>query len=142
MIAIDIRCSQGHLFEGWFDNLEAFEEQKEKKLVACPYCDDTSVSRVLSPVAVKKSRNKRETPVPVNIDYQKLAKEVVDYIHENFEDVGPGFTAEALKIHYGVTEKKNIRGSATEEEEKTLKDEGVDFFKIPFQKKDDEEKKN
>ena len=142
MIAIDIRCSQGHLFEGWFDNLEAFEEQKEKKLVACPYCDDTSVSRVLSPVAVKKSRNKRETPVPVNIDYQKLAKEVVDYIHENFEDVGPGFTAEALKIHYGVTEKKNIRGSATEEEEKTLKDEGVEFLKVPVQKKDDEEKKN
>jgi hypothetical protein len=142
MIAIDIKCSQGHLFEGWFDNLDAFEDQKKKKFVACPYCDDTSVTRVLSPVAVKKSRSERKEQLPVNIDYQKLAKEVVDYIHENFEDVGPRFAAEALKIHYGVTEKKNIRGSATQEEEKTLKDEGIEFFKVPFPKKDDEEKKN
>ena len=142
MIAIDIQCSQGHLFEGWFDNLDAFEAQKNKKLVACPYCEDTSVMRVLSPVAVKKSRNRNEEPLQVNIDYQKLAKEVVDYIHENFEDVGPRFASEALKIHYGVSEKKNIRGSATRDEEKTLKDEGVEFFKLPFTKKDDEEKKN
>jgi hypothetical protein len=28
------------------------------------------------------------------------------------------------------------------EEEKTLKDEGVEFFKIPYPKKGDEEKKN
>ena len=142
MIAIDIQCSQGHMFEGWFDNLDAFEEQKKKKFIACPYCDDTSVTRILSPVTVKKSRSEGKLPIPANIDYQRLAKEVVDYINDNFEDVGSRFAVEALKIHYGVTEKKNIRGSATEEEEKTLKEEGVEFFKVPLPKKDDKGKKN
>jgi hypothetical protein len=142
MIAIDIECSRGHRFEGWFDNLGAFETQNKKKLVACPYCEDTSVVRVLSPVAVKKSSRDNERQLPENIDYHRLAKEVVEYIQESFEDVGPNFTAEALKIHYGVTEKKNIRGSATEEEEKTLKEEGVEFFKIPVPKKDIDGKKN
>ena len=142
MIAIDIQCSQGHMFEGWFDNLDAFEEQKKKKFIACPYCDDTSVTRILSPVTVKKSRSEGKLPIPSNIDYQRLAKEVVDYINDNFEDVGSRFAVEALKIHYGVTEKKNIRGSATEEEEKTLKEEGVEFFKVPLPKKDDKGKNN
>jgi hypothetical protein len=31
------------------------------------------------------------------------------YIEENFEEVGTHFTKEALKIHYGVPDKRNIR---------------------------------
>ncbi|MCP4682930.1 MAG: DUF1178 family protein, partial [Desulfobacterales bacterium] len=26
MIAFDMECSQGHIFEGWFDSHESFEE--------------------------------------------------------------------------------------------------------------------
>ncbi len=139
MIVFDLECCHGHGFEAWFDSNEAFEEQHRQGLVTCPICGDTDVRRVLSPVAVKKS-------VPVErqvdarseaIDYRKLAREVVRYVQENFEDVGPKFAAEALKMHYGVSEPRNIRGSATEEEEKILKDEGIDFFKIPFPKKTD-----
>jgi len=46
--------------------------------------------------------------------------------------VGCKFTTEALKMHYGVSELKNIRGTSTEKEEKILKDEGINFFKIPM----------
>ena len=42
---------------------------------------------------------------------------------------------EVLKIHYGVTENRNIRGVATSEEEKTLKEEGISFIKIPVPEK-------
>ena len=55
MIAFDMECSQGHLFEGWFDSNESFEEQNGRGLVCCPYCDDTNIRKVMSPVAVKKS---------------------------------------------------------------------------------------
>ena len=140
MIAFDMECSQGHVFEGWFDNSEAFEEQNASGLVSCPYCDDPNIRKVISPVAVKKSSQDIQ-PAPESVDYQRLAKEVVDYITKNSEDVGAQFAAEALKIHYGVEEKRNIRGSATQEEEKTLKEEGVEFFKIPMPKIE-EEKKN
>jgi len=30
-----------------------------------------------------------------------------------------------------VTEPRNIRGTSTQEEEKTLKEEGIEFIKIP-----------
>ncbi len=140
MIAFDIECSQGHIFEGWFNNTQSFEEQNTKKLVSCPYCNDTNIRKIISPVAMKTSSlaDKREAVTP--IDYGRLAKEVVEYINKNFEDLGPDFTKEALKIHYGVAEKRNIKGSATANEEKTLEDEGIQFFKIPIPKVDDDKK--
>jgi hypothetical protein len=137
MIVFDMECPQGHVFEGWFDSHESFEEQNVRDLVLCPYCDDSDIKKVMSPVAVKKSQ-----PVALTgqetIDYQRLAKEVVEYVKNNSEDVGAQFAAEALKIHYGVGEKRSIRGSATADEEKTLKEEGVDFVKVPFPVTDDD----
>ena len=137
MIAFDLECSQGHLFEGWFNSLQSFEEQNLEGLVQCPYCDDADVRKVLSPVAVRTSQP-QEANHPAAVNYQKLAKEVVEYIKSNSEDVGTQFAAEALKIHYGAAEKRSIRGSATEEEEKTLKDEGVGFLKVPVPVSDPE----
>jgi hypothetical protein len=137
MIVFDMACSQGHIFEGWFESPKSFEKQNSKNLVSCPYCDDTDIRRVLSPVAVKKSGTETQT-APAPIDYRKLAKEVINYINKNSEDVGPKFAAEALKIHYGVGEKRNIRGTATLDEENTLKEEGIDFFKFPLPKTDDD----
>jgi hypothetical protein len=139
MIVFDLECHQGHIFEGWFDSSESFEDQNSKGLVACPYCDDTLVRRVISPVAVRKSSPEAHTDSQ-SIDYQRLAREVVEYLHKNFDDVGPKFAAEALKIHYGVAEKRNIRGSATTEEENTLKEEGIEFFKVPLPQIDDDKK--
>jgi hypothetical protein len=142
MIVFDLECSQSHMFEGWFDSSEAFEEQNAKEMIVCPYCNDTDIRKVMSPVSVKKSTPEKQVK-PGQIDYQRLAREVVNYVNKNFEDVGPQFTAEALKIHYGVGEKRNIRGSATSDEEKTLKEEGIEFFKLPLPKtEDDKDKKN
>jgi len=138
MIVFDLECSQGHVFEGWFDGVEAYEDQRGRGLINCPYCDDAQVKRILSPVAVKKAAPARQDMPEAHIDYKRLAKEVVEYVHRNFEDVGPQFTSEALKIHYGVSERRNIRGSATEDEEKLLKEEGVEFFKLPAPNTDPE----
>jgi hypothetical protein len=142
MIVFDLECGKGHVFEGWFNDLQAFEEQNARGLIRCPLCESAAIRKILSPVAMKKS-----PPVPPNetektlIDYKRLAREIVEHIKKNFDDVGPRFAQEALKMHYAVIEKKNIRGSATAEEEKMLEKEGIEFFKIPFGKAD-EEKKN
>ena len=139
MIVFDLECSRGHVFEGWFESPEAYEEQRAKGLISCPNCDDAQVRRVLSPVALKKTPAGQDFP-ETHIDYKRLAKEVVEYVHQNFEDVGAQFTSEALKMHYGVAERRNIRGSATEHEEKLLKEEGVEFFKLPVSESDPEKK--
>jgi hypothetical protein len=138
MIAFDLRCSNGHSFEGWFKDLESFNEQDSRDMIICPVCKSTKITRELSPVAIKSVRGE-EKPQQNKPDYRKLAMGVMEYIRNNFEDVGADFAKEALKIHYGVAEKRDIQGSATDEEEKTLKDEGVKFFKLPFFKPKDED---
>jgi hypothetical protein len=140
VIVFDLECSRGHVFEGWFESLEAYEEQHAGGLVSCPYCDDADVKKVLSPVALKKNSDVSLGPSQAHIDYKRLAREVVEYVHQNFEDVGTQFTSEALKMHYGVEERRNIRGSATEHEEKLLKEEGVEFFKLPVSESDSKKK--
>ncbi|MFZ0451309.1 MAG: DUF1178 family protein [Desulfatiglandaceae bacterium] len=137
MIVFDLECSKGHTFEGWFDSLDSFGDQSDRGLVTCPYCEDKQVKKILSPVTMKKSSSAGRLP-QAHIDYKQLAREVMKYVHMNFEDVGGNFSSEALKMHYGVTEKRNIRGAATEDEEKTLKEEGVEFFKLPIPKAEPE----
>jgi hypothetical protein len=141
MIAFDLECSKGHTFEGWFKNALSFEEQNAEKMVSCPYCNDTKIKKVISPVAMKTSSQNPKELAQHSVDYHRLAKEIVDYMNNNFEDVGADFAKEALKMHYGAAEKKNIKGSATSEEEKQLKEEGITFFKVPMPKID-EDKKN
>ncbi len=131
MIAYDLQCVNGHAFEGWFEDSEAYLAQKKKGLIACPICNDTDVSRIPSTFAIKSSA------ITGNISLQeenlkKVGKEIVDFIEKNFDNVGCDFAKEALKIHYGVEQPRNIRGVSTKEEEKMLKEEGVEFLKIPM----------
>jgi len=139
MIVFDLNCSNGHSFEGWFKDLESFNEQNSKGMITCPFCKSTSINRVLSPVAIKSSQGEEKKPPEIKPDYQKLANGVMEYIKNNFDDVGTDFTKEALKMHYGVAEKRNIRGSATEGEEETLRDEGIKYIKVPPIKTQDDE---
>jgi hypothetical protein len=131
MIAYDLQCVNGHAFEGWFEDSKAYQEQKKKKLIACPVCNRTQVSRIPSTFAIKSS------PIPKKVSLEqenikRVGTEIVDFIHKNFDNVGCDFAKEALKIHYGVEEPRNIRGISTKEEEKMLKEEGIDFLKIPM----------
>ncbi|MBW2002915.1 MAG: DUF1178 family protein [Deltaproteobacteria bacterium] len=139
MIVFDLNCLNGHSFEGWFKDLESFNEQNSKGMITCPFCKSTSINRVLSPVAIKSSQGEEKKPPEIKPDYQKLANGVMEYIKNNFDDVGTDFTKEALKMHYGVAEKRNIRGSATEGEEETLRDEGIKYIKVPPIKTQDDE---
>jgi len=140
MIAFDLECSEGHIFEAWFNNTQSFEEQRATGMISCPYCSDTHVRKVISPVATKTSSQPDAKGDAKAIDYSRLAKEIVDYVDKNFDDVGTDFAKEALKMHYDVAEKRNIKGSATADEEKMLQDEGIEFFKLPIPKVDDDKK--
>jgi len=139
VIVFDLECSSGHRFEGWFTHNGSFEEQNAKHLVTCPVCGDDRVKKIISPVTSCVVRRDAESIVESPpIDYRRLTQEIVEYVNKNFENVGPDFAKEALKMHYGVTEKKNIRGSATEQEEQTLRREKIEFLKIPLPKEESE----
>ncbi|MDY6789659.1 MAG: DUF1178 family protein [Thermodesulfobacteriota bacterium] len=131
MIAYDLQCSSGHTFEGWFEDGKAYYDQKKRGLVTCPVCNDTSVSRVPSTFAIKASQRPANFPAK-QPELDKIGSKIVDFVQKNFDDVGCDFAKEALKIHYGAVEPRNIRGISTKEEEKTLEEEGIEFFKIPM----------
>jgi len=127
MIAYDLICNREHVFEGWFENAAAFEEQQERKLIACPACGSTKVRRTPSTFGIAKRRGELPAEEVVH-PVERLKK----FIQDNFEDVGTNFATEALKMHYQVTETRNIRGVSTEQEEELLKQEGISFFKLPL----------
>lgn len=131
MIAYDLQCIDGHAFEGWFEDSKAYEDQKQKGLIACPVCNSTRVSRIPSTFAIKASQIPREASLQEE-HLKKVDKKIIDFVDKNFDDVGCEFAKEALKIHYGVVEPRNIRGVSTKEEEKMLKKEGIEFLKIPM----------
>jgi hypothetical protein len=133
MIAYDLQCTQGHTFEGWFEDRKAYLDQQKKGLIACPVCNSTSVDIVPSTFAIKSgpSANLKDLSAE-KAQLEKIGKEAIEFVEKNFDDVGADFAKEALKIHYGASEPRNIRGVSTKEEEKTLKEEGIEFFKIPM----------
>lgn len=131
MIAYDLMCGKGHTFECWFKDSASFEEQRAAGIINCPVCNDTQVEKILSPFMVKKNGGEKKPEA----DPGQILHAIQDFVDRHFEDVGVDFAKEALKIHYGETKKRNIRGTATSDEETVLKKEGVQFLKIPVAKK-------
>ncbi len=145
MIVFDLQCVNGHNFEGWFEDNQAYHDQKKKGLITCPICSNSDVTKILSPCAIKTSGSSGTLSQVTSEQKQKLqafarmSQEVAEYVKKNFDDVGADFSKEALKIHYGVTEPRNIRGVSTESEEKMMKSEGIDFVKIPIPSSPDQD---
>jgi len=128
MIIYDLQCAHEHRFEGWFEDKQQYETQQQNGQISCPLCGDTSVSRIPSAFAIKAAHKKEAAA----IDPAELTRRVADFVEKNFDDVGSNFTREALKMHYGVIEPRNIRGVSTDQEEKLLEKEGVEYYKVPL----------
>ena len=137
MIIYDLRCGKGHKFEGWFKDRASFEKQRDQKLIDCPSCGNSEVEMVPSTISVMgkdlKTSNRKETE---ELLLPKALKLFHEYLNKNFDDVGKNFAEVALKIHRGEEEGRNIRGITTETEEETLREEGIQFLKIPVPKFD------
>jgi hypothetical protein len=132
VIIYDLRCRDGHQFEGWFKDREAFEKQKADRLIACPVCRSNDAEVVPSSVAVMSRDSRPAAQKPVEgVSLLKTLKEFQEYIRKNFDDVGDKFAEVALRIHEGEEEGRNIRGTTTQSEEETLREEGVAFIKLP-----------
>lgn len=58
-------------------------------------------------------------------------------VESQADHVGPRFAEEALKIHRGETPERAIYGEATEDENRTLAEEGVNVRRIPWAPLDD-----
>ncbi|MEA2084530.1 MAG: DUF1178 family protein [Thermodesulfobacteriota bacterium] len=144
MIVFDLACVCGYQFEGWFRCREEFETQIQSGMLLCPECGSDKIHKILSPVAAVRSgvcvSDKSDVKTAGDEWVASTLTKLQDYVIKNFEDVGTKLAEETLKMHYGVEKARNIRGVATDDEEKILKSEGIKILKIPMPVK--EEKSN
>jgi len=137
VIIYDLKCEKGHTFEGWFKDRQAWTLQNSQKLVSCPICGSSNVDIVPSSLTIMGKDSRATGKLQEKeISPLKALQVLHQYIDKNFEDVGDKFAEVALKIHSGEEEKRNIKGSTTTQEENNLKEEGVQFIKIPVLKMD------
>ena len=122
-------------FDSWFGSSNEYERLREKKLLTCHKCNSIKVEKtIMSPQLINsKSKNNEK----INQEkYQKVKKTIISYqkfIKDNFKYVGDNFAYEARSIHYNNKKKsKNIYGSASKEDLKELKEEGIDTQMIPW----------
>lgn len=160
MILFDIKCSDGHVFEAWFQNNEAYEQQVDNDLVECPLCGCTKISKSLMAPNIsakgntagesyQSARDNEDHKVmvsahsdPTNEVSSDDVKRALDHMHNTMakfrrqvekscEYVGDNFADEARKIHYGEGEKRGIYGETTIRETEELLEEGIDILPVP-----------
>ncbi|MSQ58175.1 MAG: DUF1178 family protein [Betaproteobacteria bacterium] len=143
MVVYNLACTNSHSFEGWFASPEVFDEQAQALSVSCPVCGSNGVVKQPSAPNIgrcssSQSGEKRENDGPRNLArfpeeaLRELRAKVLDYMLKNTEDVGKKFPDEARRIHYREAPERAIRGQATVEQAKELKEEGIDVMALPM----------
>ncbi|SAK62409.1 hypothetical protein AWB79_02863 [Caballeronia hypogeia] len=139
MKVLDLKCSHEHRFEGWFASTEEFESQLSRKLIACPVCSTTDVSRMPSAPRLNLSSARGEAApqpaqpaaAPKAAALQARALQFMRELIEKTENVGERFAEEARRIHYNEAPARNIRGVTTPEDAHALLEEGIDVMPLP-----------
>ena len=140
MKVLNLRCANGHVFEGWFGSDDDFMAQNGRGLVECPMCADTVVTRMPSAPRLNLSGAKEPAlvepqaadPQADSARQQALWLHAMRHVLANTEDVGERFPEEARRIHYGEAEQRGIRGEATPDERQALLEEGIEVVPIPI----------
>ena len=130
MIVYNLRCKNGHEFEGWFRDSSAYDTQAQEGKLCCPACNSRRVEKAIMAPAVTTG----ERPSLSTSESRKMRQFMTGlrkYVQENAEYVGPKFAEEARKIHYGETADRHIYGETTMEEAQELAEEGVDVAPLP-----------
>ncbi len=134
MKVLNLGCSEGHVFEGWFGSEDDFQAQSGSGLIGCPICDDTAIEKRPSAPRLNVA-NLRDAPAAPAMTGAALAQQrwmhTVQRLIASTEDVGTRFPEEARRIHYGETPERGIRGQASQEDTQALRDEGIEVVSVP-----------
>lgn len=156
MKVFNLKCAQGHGFEGWFKSHIAFEEQQSGGLLSCPFCDSRVIEKTLSaprlnlsgaqqaeataappaqaPVVGPDAQPAPQPPVAAHPQAAALAAalNVVRQMLANSEDVGERFAQEARSMHADEIPLRAIHGTTSAQTAQELAEEGIPVVAIPF----------
>ncbi len=129
MIFFNLKCGDGHVFEAGFRSSHDFDAQNQASLIACPCCGNSEIDKDIQKTGIALGASRPQS------DYIEAEKEkilsVCKEIYNACEDVGERFTEKARAMHYGETDKKGIRGTATRREALQLMEENINIFYLP-----------
>ena len=147
MIRYALRCACGHGFDAWFASAAAYDTQAERGLVTCPDCGADTVDKAVMAPAIVRGRS---TPAPAEAPpaagapssppaappdgpaaVRAALQAMVRQVKSRAEDVGTRFADEARKIHEGEAEERPIRGRATGEDARALREDGIEVHALP-----------
>jgi hypothetical protein len=155
MIKYSLVCDNGHEFESWFADSDAFDTQAKRGFVECPHCRSTKVAKAI--MAPRIGRSGKDAPaadvrtpdngaraadalappqqVALLDERQQAVRALIHELHrrivETSTDVGTRFPQEARKMHEGEIPHRSIYGQATLEEARALVEDGVPVMPIP-----------
>ena len=141
-------CSYEKEFDGWFQSIEAYEKQKQHRLINCPICGSDKVEKLLTTPSLKTNKNKtsdfkdkkfnnsknNETFLGnVGSDYiPTLLRTLKKEVQKNSTFVGNEFVSQARSMKEGKIREKPIHGHGNSKEIEELRDEGIDVVNIPW----------
>lgn len=139
MIVYNLTCCNDHRFEGWFASAAEFEQQQHSTVLCCPVCGSNHVNKALHAPYVNtgnahqpsglERRSGNGTDQYANIG--DAVSHLIEHLIANTDDVGDAFPEEARRIHYNETPERKIRGNASREEVKDLREEGIEVIALP-----------
>ena len=136
MIKYSLICKDcNNNFDSWFSTSKEYERLKKKKFLSCHICNSFSVEKTLMSPSIFMPQNDSKTDN--QIQKYKKTKEVIlkyqEFIKKNFDYVGERFAYEARSVHYkNKKASKGIYGTATKEDLRELKEEGIETEIIPW----------
>ena len=136
MIKYKLICKNCYIsFDSWFASSKEYEKLKKKNFLSCHNCQSKKIEKTLmAPKLINKSLKENSDKVFAKTkEVHKKIKEFQKFIKNNFDYVGKNFAYEARSIHYDKKKKtKGIYGSASKEEIRELKEEGIRTEVIPW----------
>jgi len=154
MIKYKLKCNSRYCleekgFDGWFQNIEAYEKQKLQGLISCPVCGSDDVVKSLTTPSLKKTKNmiqdvetnkiKKTSQIEDNIvanenlkNISTILRTIKKEIQKNSTFVGDEFVSQVRSMKQGKIEEKPIHGHGTNKEIQELRDEGIDVMNVPW----------
>jgi len=124
-----------NIFDSWFSSSQEYERLKKKKFLNCHNCNSLKIEKTLMSPSVLCLKDNSKTDYQTK-KYKEVTKAISKYqkfIKKNFDYVGQNFAYEARTIHYkNKKASKGIYGTATKEDLKELKEEGIETKMIPW----------
>ena len=137
MIKYSLKCNKCLCeFDSWFGSSHEYDRLLKLKYLNCENCGSLDVQKSLMTPNLANTRKKKENS---DTNKYKLIKRKLksyqNFIKKNFDFVGENFAYEARSLHYSKKKdksKKGIYGTASPDEIKELKEEGIESDIIPW----------